>query len=96
MTLSNEKSEGLQIETEGLNNLFPANFCVVKWICVAVDLYDDIEGVPYYEFNQIKITECYYFNSDNQEVDFIPNDEQFIFMKPSIEKDALTELQKQL
>ncbi len=87
------KNEGLEIETGKVRSIFPASFIIVDWECEAVDLYDDIESVPYYEFHDI-VARCYYYNSDNELKEFKPIEAQSAWIIPFIETDAANELEK--
>ena len=86
------QNEGLEIENMGIK--FPATFIIVDWECEAIDQYDDIESVPFYAFEDVEM-ECYYFNSENEEVYFIPTIDEQTWINDFIEKDATNKLEKQ-
>ena len=91
MTLTNK---GLEVETKGVRESFPADFVIVDWTCVAVETFDDITNQKGYVFEDIRF-KCYYYNVDNIEVHFVPTLDQKEWIFPEIEKDATNELNKQ-
>lgn len=91
MRLSNE---GLEIETEQVKHLFPANFIIVDWECEAINQYDSATDDEYFEFEDIQMT-GFYYNSDNELKRLILTLDQTIWITPFIETDAEKELEKQ-
>ena len=91
MRLSNQ---GLEIEISAPSNLFPADFIIVDWECEAEELFDMVYYKKFYEFEDIEM-KCFYYDSENELIEFKPTLDQEIFITPFIETDAENELEKQ-